>query len=61
MDAIGDPVTNRDGMFMLQILNKPTRKSDGNDTLRGGWVPVAPKKVSVNDKKKRYLRKIGDE
>lgn len=59
LDVIGDAVENRDGMPMVQILSKP-RKSAGKETVRGGWVPVAPKGISVSNMKKRYLRKLGE-
>ena len=60
LDVLGDIVENRDGVSMLQVLSRP-RKGTGKDTVRGGWVPVAPKNVSIRNEKKRYLRKIGEE
>ena len=59
LDVTGEPMKNRDGMSMLQVLSKP-RRSIGPETVRGGWVAVAPKNASVDDRKQRYVRKLGE-
>ena len=62
LDVIGDPVVNRDGMSMLQILSKPRKSDAGYDTVRGGWVPIAPKGSGGGGKKsKKFVRKLGDD